>query len=26
LKEGDKVQFEVSESPKGPNAVKVSKI
>lgn len=26
LKEGDKVQFEVSEGPKGPNAVKVSKI
>ena len=26
LQEGDKVQFEVSESPKGPNAVKVSKI
>lgn len=26
LKEGDAVQFEVSESPKGPNATKVSKI
>ncbi len=26
LREGDKVQFEVSESPKGPNAVNVSKI
>jgi CspA family cold shock protein len=26
LKEGDKVQFEVSETPKGPCAVKVSKI
>jgi len=26
LKEGDEVQFEVGESPKGPNAVKVSKI
>lgn len=26
LKEGDKVQFEVSESPKGPNATNVSKI
>jgi CspA family cold shock protein len=25
LKEGDKVQFEVSESPKGPNATKVSR-
>jgi CspA family cold shock protein len=25
LNEGDKVQFEVSESPKGPNATKVSK-
>lgn len=24
LKEGDKVQFEVGESPKGPNAVNVS--
>lgn len=26
LREGDKVQFEVAESPKGPNAVKVSRI
>jgi cold shock protein len=26
LKEGDKVQFEVTESPKGPNATKVSRI
>lgn len=26
LQEGDKVEFEVSESPKGPNAVNVSKI
>jgi len=26
LHEGDKVQFEVAESPKGPNAVSVSKI
>ncbi|MDP1846130.1 MAG: cold shock domain-containing protein [Candidatus Moranbacteria bacterium] len=26
LKEGDKVQFEVSESPKGPNATKVSRV
>lgn len=26
LREGDKVQFEIAESPKGPNAVKVSKI
>lgn len=26
LKEGDQVQFEVSESPKGPNATKVSRI
>ena len=24
LKEGDEVQFEVSQSPKGPNATKVS--
>ena len=24
LKEGDKVTFEVADSPKGPNAVKVS--
>ena len=26
LKEGDKVQFEVGESPKGPNATNVSRI
>lgn len=26
LREGDKVSFEVGDSPKGPNAVKVSKI
>lgn len=26
LREGDTVEFEVSESPKGPNAVQVSKI
>lgn len=26
LREGDKVQFEVAESPKGPNATNVSKI
>ncbi len=26
LQEGDKVSFEVGDSPKGPNAVKVSKI
>ena len=26
LREGDKVEFEVSESPKGPCAVNVSKI
>jgi len=26
LKEGDKVQFEVSESPKGPNATGVSRV
>jgi len=26
LREGDKVEFEVSESPKGPNAINVSKI
>ncbi|HRY82695.1 MAG TPA: cold shock domain-containing protein [Candidatus Moranbacteria bacterium] len=26
LREGDKVQFEVSESPKGPCAISVSKI
>lgn len=25
LKEGDKVEFEVAESPKGPNAVKVKR-
>ncbi len=25
LREGDKVTFEVADSPKGPNAVKVSK-
>jgi len=25
LKEGDKVQFEVVDSPKGPNATKVSR-
>ena len=25
LKEGDLVQFEVAQSPKGPNAVKVSR-
>lgn len=25
LREGDKVSFEVAESPKGPNAVKVSR-
>jgi CspA family cold shock protein len=25
LKEGDKVEFEVSESPKGPNATQVKK-
>ncbi len=25
LREGDKVTFEVGDSPKGPNAVKVSK-
>ena len=25
LREGDQVSFEVAESPKGPNAVKVSK-
>jgi CspA family cold shock protein len=25
LREGDKLTFEVAESPKGPNAVKVSK-
>ena len=26
LREGDKVSFEVGESPKGPNAIRVSKI
>lgn len=26
LQEGDRVSFEVGDSPKGPNAVKVSKI
>jgi CspA family cold shock protein len=26
LKEGDRVQFEIGESPKGPNATKVEKI
>lgn len=26
LREGDKVTFEIGESPKGPNAIKVSKI
>ena len=26
LKEGDEVQFEVAQSPKGPNAVKVSRV
>lgn len=26
LREGDKVQFEIGESPKGPNAIQVSKI
>jgi cold shock protein len=26
LQEGDTVQFEVSESPKGPNATKVSRV
>ena len=26
LREGDAVQFEVGESPKGPNAVKVSRV
>ncbi len=26
LKEGDQVQFVVSESPKGPNATKVSRV
>ena len=26
LREGDKVQFEIGESPKGQNAIRVSKI
>src|SRR3990167_1503730 len=26
LREGDKLQFEVADSPKGPNAVKVSRV
>lgn len=26
LREGDKVSFEVGEGPKGPNAIKVSRI
>ncbi|TSC70109.1 MAG: cold shock protein (beta-ribbon, CspA family) [Parcubacteria group bacterium Gr01-1014_70] len=26
LREGDRVTFEVADSPKGPNAVKVSKV
>lgn len=26
LKEGDKVTFEVADSPKGPNATKVSRV
>lgn len=26
LREGDKVTFEVSDSPKGPNATKVSRV
>ena len=26
LSEGDKLSFEIAESPKGPNAVKVSRI
>ena len=26
LREGDQVTFEVAESPKGPNAVKVSRV
>lgn len=26
LREGDKVTFEVADSPKGPNATKVSKV
>ena len=26
LREGDKVEFEIGESPKGPNALKVSRV
>lgn len=26
LKEGDQVEFEVAEGPKGPNAIKVSRV
>ena len=26
LQEGDKISFEVGDSPKGPNAIKVSKV
>ena len=26
LREGDNVQFEVADSPKGPNAIKVSRV
>lgn len=26
LREGDRVTFEIGESPKGPNAIKVSKV
>ena len=26
LREGDKMTFEVAESPKGPNAIKVSRV
>lgn len=26
LREGDKVTFEVAESPKGPNAIKISRV
>ena len=26
LREGDKVSFEIGDSPKGPNAIKVSKV
>ena len=26
LREGDKVTFEIADSPKGPNAIKVSKV